>query len=330
MTEKSGDLLFEQFSGNVPGASVLVRKNGKAMFAKACGLASLERKTPCSTNTNFRLASVTKSFTAMSVLILAEQGKISLDDPIAKFFPEFPGYGKEITVWHLLTHTSGLPDYEDFIPPGTMIPLSDCDVLWILRQREKGAFSPGAQFHYSNSGYALLALLVEEASGEIFPAFLRRHIFEPLEMNNTVAHVAGISSVSNRAYGYSSTKNNFQFSDQSITSAVLGDGGIYSSVVDLAKWDAGLDTEKLVSRKMLEQAFSAHSPKSDFGGSGYGFGWYIGNWRGAKRIWHYGSTCGFSTHIDRFPEKKLTVIILTNRGGANVSELAQGMIDLFW
>jgi CubicO group peptidase (beta-lactamase class C family) len=266
----------------------------------------------------------------MSVLILAEHGKTSLDDHITTFLPEFPSYGKGITVRHLLTHTSGLPDYENFIPPGTTIPLSDRDVLWILCQRKKGTFPQGTQFHYSNSGYALLALIVEKVSGETFQAFLRRHIFQPLGMNNTLAYVAGISSVSDRAYGYSSTKDRFEFSDQSLTSAVLGDGGIYSSVVDLAKWDAALDAEKLVSRKMLERAFTAHSPKSDFEGSGYGFGWYIDDYRGAKRIWHYGSTCGFSTKIDRFPEKHLTVIILTNRDGANVSELAQKIIDLSW
>ena len=131
----------------------------------------------------------------------------------------------------------------------------------------------------------------------------------------------------NRAYGYVSNANGFAFSDQNVTSAVLGDGGIYSSVVDLFKWDQALYTEKLVGKKWLAEAFTPHSNKSDFDGSGYGFGWYLGKYRGTQHIWHYGSTCGFSTQLERFPEKKLTVIILTNRRGAKISGLPQKIAD---
>lgn len=329
--EKAIDTLLHDFDQpGSPGAAVMVVKEGKPVFAKGYGLADLEKKIPCATNTNFRLASVTKQFTAMSVLILAERGKLSLDDSIAKFFPEFPDYGKAITVRHVLTHSSGLPDYEDHIPPGTSIPLSDRDVLFILRQRAKGDFPPGSQFHYSNSGYSLLALLVENVSGKTFPAFLKKNIFEPLGMTDTVAYVAGISIVPHRAYGYAKGKNGWDFSDQSLTSAVLGDGGIYSSVTDLFKWDQALYTEKLVNRKMLADAFSVHSKKSDFDGSGYGYGWYVGRFRDTEHIWHYGSTCGFSTKIERFPGKKLSVIVLTNRRDANVSLIAEKLTELFW
>lgn len=328
--EQSVDNLFQKFSGPVPGAAVLVIKEGKPVLAKAYGLADLDKKIPGSTNTNFRLASVTKQFTAMSILILAERGQLSLDDAITKFFPEFPAYGKQITVRHLLTHTSGLIDYEDVIPPGTTIPVIDRDVLLLLLDQTKTYFPPGTEFRYSNSAYALLTLIVESVSGKKFSTFLKENIFTPLGMKDSLAYERGVSIVPHRALGYGQKGDGFEFSDQSLTSAVLGDGGVYSSVNDLLKWDQALYSEKLVSKKMLADAFTIHSSKSDFKESGYGYGWYIGAHRGVKEIWHYGSTCGFSTKIERFPDKQLTVIVLTNRRDADINETMKKVIDLYW
>ena len=324
------DSLFANYSGtNTPGATVMVIKDGKPIFAKAYGMAHLEKQLPCSIETNFRLASVTKQFTAMAVLTLAERGKLSLDDKLHKYFPEFPEYGKEITVRHLLTHTSGIPDYEDHMPEGLKIPLSDRDVLHILMQQDHLYFAPGTNFRYSNSGYAMLALLVEIVSGQTFPAYLEEHIFKPLGMNNSIAYVAGISEVPNRAHGYNLENGKWTYSDQSLTSAVLGDGGIYSSVTDLFRWDQALYTEKLVSKKTLEDAFTVHSKKSDFDSSGYGYGWYIGDRDGVKNVWHYGSTCGFRTYFSRFPEKRFSIIILTNRREPALDELAGKLTALY-
>jgi len=330
-SEKIVDGLFHDFDqADAPGAAVIVIREGKPVLAKGYGLADLEKKIPCTGNTNFRLASVTKQFTAVGVLILAEQGELSLEDHLLGFFPEFPKYGKAITVRHLLTHTSGLPDYENHIPKRTRIPLSDRDVLFILRQQNKTDFPTGSQFHYSNSGYALLALVIENVSGKTFPAFVKEKIFDPLGMTNSVAYVAGLSFVPNRAYGYAKGKTGWELSDQSVTSAVLGDGGIYSSVADLFEWDQALHTEKLISRKMLADAFAAHSRESDFEGSGYGYGWYVGKFRGTERIWHYGNTCGFSTRVERFPQKKLSVIVLSNRRDAEISPIIEKLMELFW
>ncbi|MEO5802999.1 MAG: serine hydrolase domain-containing protein [Verrucomicrobiota bacterium] len=329
--EKTIDALFAEFDRtNSPGAAVMVIKEGKPVFAKGYGLAILADKILCSTNTNFRLASVTKQFTAMAIMILAERGKLSLEDKMTKFFPEFPDYGKEITIRHLLTHTSGLLDYEEGLPVGTTIPLSDRDVLWILRQQDHLEFSPGKKFQYSNTGYSFLSLIVEVVSGQKFATFLKENIFQPLGMTNSLAYEPGISVVPNRAFGYAKTNDGFEFSDQSLTSAVLGDGGVYSSLADLYKWDQALYTEKLVSRKKLKEAFTALSAQSDIEGSGYGFGWFISKHRGTDRIWHYGSTCGFSTELDRFPEKKITVIILINRRGAKDAEVSRKIADLYW
>jgi len=325
LNERAVDELFQDFSGDHPGAAVMVIHDGKPVFAKAYGMANVEKKVPCTTNTNFRLASVTKQFTAMGIMVLAGRHKLSLDDKITKFFPDFPKYGEQITVRHLLTHTSGVFDYDDHVPPGITVQLKDKDVLKTVQEHDGTYFPPGTKFRYSNSGYALLALIIEKVSGQTYAQFQKANIFDPLGMKNTVAFEEGISTVQNRAYGYAPTNPGFVPADQSLTSAVLGDGGIYSSVVDMLKWDQALNTEKLISRKMLEDAFTAHSSNSDMPGSGYGYGWYVA---GPNHVWHYGSTCGFSTKIERFPQKKTTIIVLTNRRDAGLSEITPKLVEI--
>ena len=322
------DSLFSTFDHpNAPGASVMVIHHGKPVFAKGYGLANLDSKIPCTTNTNFRLASVTKQFTAMAVMILAERKALSLGESLSAFFPEFPEYGRGITVRHLLTHTSGLIDYEDVIPEGTTMPVLDQDVLRLLMMQDKTYFPPGAQYRYSNSAYALLALMVEVRSGQTFGRFLKEHVFEPLKMTNTLAYEEGLSTVINRAFGHTLKSNAWSRTDQSLTSAVLGDGGIYSSVTDLAKWDQALSKTKLVSEPMLQVAFSPLTP-TDRPGRSYGFGWYITEYRGMKEIYHSGETIGFRTRIARYPEKQLTAIILANRSDTKLDEVAHQIADL--
>jgi CubicO group peptidase (beta-lactamase class C family) len=308
---------------NVPGLALMVIENGDLAALRICGLAILEKGIACHLQTNFRLASLTKAFTAMAIMILAEDGLLSLDDKLPRFFHGFPSYGNEITVRHLLTHTSGLLDYEELIPPGTTTQLRDRDVFAILQRQDKTKFPPGAAFGYSNGGYALLALIVEIISQQPFAEFLRARIFVPLGMRGTVAYEAGRSEIRHRALGYSKNGATFEDTDQSLTSAVLGDGGIYSSILDMFRWDQALYTEKLVSRSMLEQAFTAHSSTSDMPGNGYGFGWYVEQGSGEKHIWHYGSTCGFSTSFHRFPERKRSIILLANRSHAGLEAIVQ-------
>jgi CubicO group peptidase (beta-lactamase class C family) len=319
---RSIDEEFAEFDRpDVPGLVLMVIENGKASIVRSYGLANLETRAPCQPETNFRLASVTKAFTAMAVMILVEKGALSLDDKLPLFFSGFLPCGHDIKIRHLLTHTSGLLDYEEWIPRGTTAQLHDRGVLEILRRQNKTHFPPGARFRYSNGGYALLALIVEAASGLGFAAYLRREIFQPLEMNNTVAWEDGVSEVPHRALGYSKKAGVFDQTDQDLTSAVLGDGGVYSSVNDLLKWDQALYTEKLVSGAMLSQAFTTHSSSSDMPGSGYGFGWHVEG-RGAEtRVWHHGSTCGFSSSFHRFPERKWSVILMANRRQAGLEAI---------
>jgi CubicO group peptidase (beta-lactamase class C family) len=323
------DALFQDFSqAGSPGASVMVIKGGKVVLAKSYGVANVEERIPCGTNTNFRLASVTKQFTAMAVMMLAERKKLSLDDRLTDFFPEFPAYGGRITLRHLLTHTSGLIDYEDVIPKGTEIPVLDRDVLRLLMLQDRTYFPPGTKYRYSNSAYALLALIVEARSGNTFARFLKDNLFRPLKMSNTLAYELGLSVVTNRAYGYSPDAGGFKRTDQSLTSSVLGDGGIYSSVADLCRWDQALYTDKLVSRKMLKLAFTP-GPATEHPDTGYGFGWFIGQYRGLREVWHSGNSVGFTTRIARFPERRFTVIILANRNEAKLAELPHRIADWY-
>jgi CubicO group peptidase (beta-lactamase class C family) len=311
-----------------PGASVLVVSNGGVVASRSYGEADLEAGFVVTPHTNFRLASVTKQFTAMAILILSERGQLSLDDPISRFFPEFPLYGAGITIRRLLTHTSGLPDYEDYIPAGLTVPLRDADVLRIVEQNPKPRFAPGAAYSYSNSGYSLLSLIVARASGKGFATFLHDEVFAPLGMTRSLAFENGISTVSDRAYGYSRNANGWIRTDQSMTSSVLGDGGIYTSIDDLAKWDHELASPHIIRPETLKQAFTS-AVRTDLPGNvGYGFGWRIGDYRGHHAVWHTGETIGFRNAILRLPERRLTIVVLTNRNEGEPLELAHQIADL--
>jgi CubicO group peptidase (beta-lactamase class C family) len=287
----------------------------KPLWVNGLGMADLTSKISVGPETNFRLASLTKQFTAMAIMILAERGGLKLDDLLSAFFPGLPEWGGVISVRSLLTHASGLIDYEDLLPAGTTEQVKDRGVLEILRGEARTYFAPGTGFRYSNGGYALLALIVEAVSGMRFAKFLHTNVFEPLGMVNTVAYEAGVSEVRHRALGYTRRGDVFEETDQNITSAVLGDGGVYSSVLDLFRWDAALYGEKLVSGGMLERAFTDY-------GNGYGFGWFIGK----DMVWHYGETCGFRTHIERHLKRGLTIVILCNRRDADLATIARGIL----
>jgi len=306
----------------------MVIRDGAVILKKAFGLANLEDRTPATTATNYRLASVTKQFTATAIMMLSDRKLLSYDDPLTKFFPDFPPYGKRITIRHLLTHTSGMPAYEDLIPQGTTVPLKDRDVLNLLSHQDHTYFAPGAEYRYSNTGYAHLALIVETVSGMPFAQFLRKNIFEPLSMDATVAYEKGISTVARRAFGYTANGKSFAPTDQSLTSSVLGDGGIYSSVEDLYKWDQALYGEKLVRAGSLEQAFTP-ARLNDGRAIAYGFGWKIGKYRGLHTVRHSGHTVGFSTAIARFREQRFTVILLLNRSDVDTLQLADQIADMY-
>ncbi len=324
--QSSVDALMRDYSGEVPGAAVLVLRDGKPLVRRGYGLADVEAGTPVTPATNFRLASVSKQFTAAAIVLLAQDGKLSLDDPVRKWLPSLPASADPITLRHLVTHSSGLIDYEDLMAPDATEQVHDIDVLHMLEGEDRLYFEPGTSYRYSNGAYALLALIVGEASGQDFATFLRERIFKPLGMDGTVAFEQGISSVSNRAYGHSLVDGNWVRTDQSSTSAVLGDGGIYSSIGDLAKWDAALYDDRLLSDAMRADAFSVQNPIHDETDvDGYGYGWRIHG----ETMWHSGETMGFRNVIVRWPQKHFTVIVLTNRNDPEPYRLAMKIAELY-
>ena len=260
----------------------------------------------------------------MAIMLLVHDGKLRYDQKLTDVFPDFPSYGKSISIRNLLNHTGGLQDYETLMEQpknkGKWTEdhqIQDAEVLTLLEQTDHGMFPPGTQWYYSNSGYVVLGLVVAKVSGQSFPEFLRQRIFAPLKMDNTVAYVKGKNEITNRAYGHTKEGDTWKQTDQSSTSATLGDGGIYSSLEDLAKWDEALRSNKLLSKEEMQPALTpvtlpvtsgngdtqprwpANSDRPEGTPVSYGFGWFLDPYRGHPRMWHYGETMGFHSYIVR-------------------------------
>lgn len=300
--------LLRPYDGAIPGASLLVLREGEPVIKRSWGMADLERAVAATPATNYRLASITKQFTAAAVLLLVEDGQVGLDDRARRWLPSLPASQDGITIRHLLTHTSGLVDYEEIMPAELETQLRDADVLKLQEGESRLYFEPGTSWRYSNGGYALLALIVERASGISFQEFLRQRLFLPLGMRNTLAYVREGPPVPDRAWGYSRIDGEWTRTDQSSTSAVLGDGGVYSSIEDLAKWDAALYDDRLLSDESRRLAFTPWV-RSDDPAVHYGYGWRITG----DRLWHSGETIGFRNVIVRWPKHRLTIVLLSNR-----------------
>lgn len=352
--EKKLDELFSAAtSPDAPGLAVGVRQNGKTVFEGGYGLGDLRLKVRIDARTNFRLASFTKQFTAMAVMLLVHDGKLRYDESLTEVFPDFPDYGKTITVRNLLNHVSGLPDYEELMETAEKASSSrwspenqiqDDEVLKLLEKEQSGKFVPGTSWSYSNSGYVVLGLIVAKTSGKPYGEFLHERIFVPLKMNHTIVYQKGKNEVANRAFGHSKENDLFKETDQSSTSATLGDGGIYSNLEDLAKWDDALRNHTLLTEKEMQPGLTPvklndgsepHWPTQPNGDNlrpgkpvSYGFGWFLDPYNGHARMWHTGSTMGFRTVIERFPGENLTIIILSNRTDLDPEKLSLQAADL--
>jgi CubicO group peptidase (beta-lactamase class C family) len=302
---------------------VLVVRDGAPLIRWTGGMADIESGVSATPATNYRLASVSKAFTAAAILSLVEQGVLSLDSPVRQWLPPLPMVAAGVTLRQLLTHTSGLIDYEDLIAPGTAAQVHDIDVLQMLAAEPRLYFPPGSAYRYSNGAYALLALIVELASGKSYATFLRKRIFEPLAMKGTLAHEEGVSTVAHRAYGYTRVGNEWRRTDQDVTSAVLGDGGVYSSIDDLAKWDAALYDDRLLRPESIRLAFTP-ATSTDDPATSYGFGWRLTG----ETVWHSGESVGFRNVIVRWPKRRLTAIVLTNRNAPEPYPLALRLAGL--
>ena len=292
-----------------PGIALYVENNGEIIYKKAFGLDNIKGK-KLSAKTNFRMASVSKQFTAMCIILLEKDGKVSFNDPISKYFPEIPAAaGNKILVRHLLTHSSGIIDYEAIMDDSQTTQLLDKDVLKLLSGQDTTYFIPGSKFRYSNSAYALLALLTERISGQSFPQFMKDHIFKPLRMKNSFVYEAS-TTIPNRALGFARDRNKELYAnDQSSTSAVKGDGGVYTSLNDYSKWTHALWNKTLVDLPAVLKRlnFSIKQVTDSY----YGPGWFYFD-KDHPSLFHSGSTCGFSTFSINIPGQKTSIVYYSN------------------
>ena len=322
------DRLFSGYDRpGAPGAAVAVIDHGRVAFLRTYGLADLETGARVTESTNFRLASLTKPFTALAILLLIRDGRLTLDERVADLLPDFPAYGREVRIRHLLTHTSGLRAYQDFVPDSSRRHVKDRDVVALLRRTDTLLFPPGSAFRYGDSGYALLALVVETVSGQAFAAFMRDRIFTRAGMTSTIVWEPGVSEVRDRALGYASTASGFRLADHSNTSTVLGDGGIYSSVRDLVAWDRALDERTLIDSRLQQLAWTP-AALDDGTRTHYGLGWFIERSAEGRRVFHRGDTSGFSNFMVKYPERQQTLLVLTNRRGGAATNLATTIMAL--
>jgi CubicO group peptidase (beta-lactamase class C family) len=306
-------LVKRSYLATSPGAAIIAVRDGKVIYRKAIGMADLELDVPLSPDSVFRLGSVTKQFTAVAILMLAEEGKLSLSDPITKFLPDYPTQGHVITVEHLLTHTSGIQSYTAM--PGWMVTKIQADMslaeLIDGFKKEPMEFAPGTRWSYDNSGYILLGAIIEKASGTPYATFLKRRIFAPLGMRST-NYGSNEEIIPRRVRGYSRGAEGDANARYLSMTQPYAAGALVSTVDDLAAWDAALYTEKLVKQASLEKAWTPYV-LADGKATTYGYGWSVSSLRGRPTVEHGGGIFGFSTYVLRVPKERVFVAVLCNR-----------------
>ncbi|MDP9130809.1 MAG: beta-lactamase family protein, partial [Candidatus Binatota bacterium] len=302
-----------------PGGAVIVTKNGKTVFRRAYGVANLERKIPLEPEMTFRIGSVTKQFTAAAIMLLADQGKLSVSDDITRFLPDYPTGGKKISIENLLKHTSGIRSYTD-MPAFMWITQTDMTVQQMIDffKDEPAVFGPGEQWAYSNSNYFLLGAIIEKASGMPYADFMAAFIFEPLGMKST-AYEGQEREGRRRVEGYSRPRGG-QFSKARSISMTqpYASGALVSSVDDLARWNAAITAEKLLKPETWRQVFTPFRLKSGEV-TRYGYGWSIGKFGDHAAYVHGGRINGFASIVYRLPEQDIYVAVLLNGEGSTVS-----------
>ena len=326
------DQLIQTYIGvTFPSAAVLVIENSIPTHQRGYGTADLEGNITATAATNYRLASVSKTFTALAIVILAEQGLINYEASITDYLEDFPSYGNNIKIRHLLHHQSGLKDYASRIPNTWTHQITDYDVVEILKLQTETDFIPGSQFCYSNAGYAVLAVIIAQVSKMSFIQFLHQKIFAPLGMQNTDIYKNNVSPHStNQAYGYTlCSDGQFIKTDQNQVSAVLGDGGIYSSAIDMFHFDQALYHLPMISETSSHKIFTP-GQLNDGTITGYGFGWKIGIYRNHRCISHIGSSIGFRSALLRFPDEKFSVFVILNETNTSAYDIATRIVDMYF
>ena len=312
-----------------PGCAVGVSLNGESVFEKAFGLAEMEHNIPNTPQTIFESGSVAKQFTAAALVLLAQDGKLSLDDPVKKYIPELPDYDKPVTIRHILNHTAGLRDWGSVMAltgagRGDRVITQDIALDVITHQRALD-FTPGAEYSYSNSGYNLAAIIVERVSKQRFGDFLSERIFKPLGMKNSSIRDDYRRLVPGRAQGYSKDGNTAPWKLNMPIMNVYGNGGMLTTVGDWLKWNAALDA-KTMGVPFVE-SLETQGVLNDGRKISYALGLDVGNYKGIKEVSHSGGTAGYQTFLARFPDKKLSVAAMCNGFPPSSGDIVYGVVD---
>jgi len=321
MITEIDEIIQAQFDEQGPGVAVAVVRYGEVIHRNGYGLANLEWNCAIAPDTVFRLASITKPFTAAAILLLEKQGKLKVDDPITEYLPDYPTQGRTISIAHLLTHTSGIKSYtglEDFFEKYGRNDLSHEELIALFKDVPL-EFEPGERFNYCNSGYYLLGVIIEKLSAMSYGEFVREHIFKPLEMEHSY-YMDNEAIIPHRASGYRKTDQGYQHAAYISMKPPYAAGSLGSTIEDLVRWDAALREERLLDKDTQERMYTP-TKLTNGETSEYGFGWGISNYHGHKLVSHSGGIHGFSTFLARFLDDATTVIVLVNQEGFEVGKL---------
>jgi CubicO group peptidase (beta-lactamase class C family) len=325
------DELFQKMDTTVtPGCALAVVKDGRILYERGYGMADLDHNIPITPATVFHVASMSKQFMAASIVLLAQEGKLSLDDPVRKYIPELPDFGVPITIRQLIHHTSGLRDQWDLLGLAgwrySLDLITDEDVLHVMSRQRDLNFPPGSRHLYSNTGYTLLAQIVKRVSGQSFREFTTSHIFEPLQMNNTRFRDDHAEVIKNIAYGYQPTKDAFLISITNFDT--VGATSLLTTVEDLALWDENFYHPKVGGPKLIQQ-LQERGKLNNGEQLDYAFGLVIGTYRGLATVDHAGGDAGYRSDMIRFPDQHFTAECLCNTAAADPSQLTRKVADIY-
>lgn len=312
LTHAIDKILEEDYKADGPGVAVLVAKNGNIVYHKGIGMANLELGVPMQADMIFRIGSITKQFTAVAILQLIEQGRLSLEDEITKFIPDYPTHGHKITIHHLLTHTSGIASYtgmKDWTPEVMKKDFTPLEMIDFFKDQPID-FEPGEEWRYNNSGYFLLGYIIEKVSGQTYEEYVKEHLLEPAGMVNSL-YGNDRNILKNRAYGYQQGEHGYENADFLSMTQPYAAGSLMSTVEDMFRWNRALISGKLVSEESLVLAWTNYTLNN---GSmiNYGYGWMPGDVQGSPMIAHGGGINGFMTHEAYFPAEDLFVVLFLN------------------
>ena len=322
------DSLFKNiYPDDEPGVSVVVTQRGNIVFKASYGIANLVSKEKINSETNFNVGSLTKQFTAMAILQLAEKKRLSIDDKLSKFFPVLDKQvANAVTVRELLTHSSGIIEHYDLTDTNKIRHAHNADVLNAIKNIDSTYFTPGTNFRYSNTAYCLLGLIIEKASGMTYSDYMKKNIFQPVDMRNSAIWNENERFV-HRAVGYEYDKSTDSYkrsdAEENIFFSTEGDGGIYTSIDDYLKWMNALQTGKYFSKSNIDAARSSHFPIDTTKKLSYGYGWFVQEGSSPRKVYHAGSNGGFRAISYTIPGDGYMIVIFSNRTGVNFENLIQ-------